>query len=258
MLLMGTKYAAIQVEPNAPIHRMMVAIGYLKLQSVRHKVTSAWNLELARAMVCGVLVLTSTPGAHIQHAEPVGNVFKQASEHFDAKVRVLREASLGPSDSGYNIDDVNAVVLQTSSEIMARIPADDSPLKSYVQRRLPKQVEGTELSVAKHEGDNIFSQLRSLLDTLTALQSLRLNLQINSSPPHALFELVPLSGTRLSSATNGLLTNVYRGEYQYTLTKAGYKTISFTINFIDRSGRVLDCNLVLTSDSQNALPCAFN
>jgi hypothetical protein len=141
---------------------------------------------------------------------------------------------------------------------MAGIPPDDSPLKSYVQRKLPKQVEGAELSVAKPEGDNIFAKLRSLLNTLTALPSFRLNLQINSSPSRALFELVPPSGTRLSATTNGLLTNIYRGEYQYSLTKAGYKTISFTINFIDRSGRVLDCNLVLNSDSQNALPCAFN
>jgi hypothetical protein len=51
------------------------------------------------------------------------------------------------------------------------------------------------------------------------------------------------------------LTNLYRGEYEYSLTKNGYKPVRGTIDFIERSGKTLECELFSKSDSQEALPC---
>jgi hypothetical protein len=203
------------------------------------------------------ICLQATSATHPQRKELTGEVFKPVVTQLNANLDSLHAVSLSSDEVGYNVDDVNAVLSQVHDEVTARIPPDDAPLRKYVENRLPSRVASAIPQVERQYANSLFDQVKKLLNSLTALPSFTLNLQVNSSPPRALFELVPPSGVHLSTATNSSITNIYRGEYQYVVTKAGFKTATFTVNFIDRAGTTLDCDLIENSLAQSALPCAL-
>jgi hypothetical protein len=215
------------------------------------------NVCLMPTLVSIALCLQATPANNTKHNEITGETFKPVLLHLNSNLDALHAASLGPDSAGYNVDDVNSVLSQVRDEVIARIPSDDIPLKKYVEQKLPSKIESTVPQVERSYANSIFDQLKNLLDSLTSLPSLTLNLQVNSSPSQALFELVPSSGVHLSTTTNSSITNIYRGEYQYVVTKAGFKTVTWTLNFVDRAGSTLDCNLIASSAKQNALPCTL-
>ena len=153
---------------------------------------------------------------------------------------------------GYNPADVNATLQQTKDATLSSIPPKDKPLRVYVERSFPEPVNDS-TPVQRDVVENRFSLVRELLAKLSRLDSFRLNLTVNTRPPNARFELVPRVGTHLTSTTNSRLTNVYRGEYDYTITKAGYKRVHETINFIERAGSILECELQPDPGPEEAL-----
>ena len=158
---------------------------------------------------------------------------------------------------GYNPADVNATLQQTKDATLASIPPKDKPLRGYVERSFPEPVDASAPAVQRDVVENRFSLVRELLAKLSRLDSFRLNLTVNTRPSNARFELVPRVGTHITSTTNSRLTNIYRGEYDYTITKAGYKRVRETINFIERAGSILECDLQPDPGPEEALPCNF-
>lgn len=182
------------------------------------------------------------------------DAFKPIQADFESKLKVLQASDLGP-ENRFNADDVNTIVADTSEKIIKKLPPDDAPLIYYVRHKTPKPVDSEKVFVAKSEAESKFSALKDLLSKLSSLPSFQLDLTINTTPEKANFELIPPVGSRLSAATNTTLTNLYRGEYEYSLTKNGYKPVRGTIDFIERSGKILECELFSQSESQEALPC---
>ena len=184
----------------------------------------------------------------------VGARFESVKSTFEREINGLPRIR---GENGYNPADVNAALRRTKDATLSPIPLKDKPLRSYVERSFPGPVDESAEVVQKEEVEKRFSLVRELLAKLSHLDSFRFDLTVNTSPPKARFELVPRVGTSISSTTNSRLTNIYRGEYDYNITKAGYKRIHETINFIDRSGSVLECELQPDSGSEEALPCKF-
>lgn len=160
-------------------------------------------------------------------------------------------------EDAYDTASVNAALRKTKQATLAPIPVQDKPLREYVERSFPPQVDEKVDVVPKAEAESRFSIVRELLAKLSHLDSFRFNLTVNTTPPNARFELVPRVGAHISTATNSRLTNVYRGEYDYYIKKAGFKAIHETISFIERSGTVLDCQLQPEASPDDALPCKF-
>ena len=159
--------------------------------------------------------------------------------------------------NSYPSANVNIALQRAKKATLAPIPVKDKPLRGYVERSFPQPVDEKNDTVPKEEAEQRFSLIRELLAKLSHLDSFRLDLTVNSNPSKARFELVPHSGTRITSMTNSRVTNVYRGEYDYYVTKAGYKQIHETINFIDRAGTVLECELQPQNGVEDPLPCNF-
>lgn len=212
--------------------------------------------------MCWLLVSTGlVPGAHSQQPlaqqlpkEPVGARFESVQMDFEKDIQRIPKNREG---NAYPAANVNAALQRTKNATLAPIPLKDKPLRGYVERSFPSPVDERDETVPKEEVDKRFSLIRELLAKLARLDSFRLDLTVSSNPSKARFELVPHSGTRITSTTNSRVTNVYRGEYEYFVTKAGYKQIHETINFIDRAGTVLECELQPDSGAEDPLPCNF-
>jgi hypothetical protein len=184
----------------------------------------------------------------------VGARFDSVKTDFESEINHLPRIRVANS---YSSSDVNAALQKTKNATLAPIPPDDKPLRGYVEHTFPAPVDESNEVVKKEEVESRFSLVRELLAKLSRLDSFRLDLTVNTNPSKARFELVPRVGEHLASTTNSRLTNVYRGEYDYYITKAGYKRVHETINFIDRSGSTLQCELQPDASPEEALPCDF-
>jgi hypothetical protein len=183
-----------------------------------------------------------------------GAQFASIKSAFEADAETLTKTR---GVDGYNPADVNATLQQTKDATLASIPPKDKPLRGYVERSFPEPVDSSAPAVQKEVVESRFGLVRELLAKLSRLDSFRLDLTVNTRPSIARFELVPRVGTHITSTTNSRLTNVYRGEYDYTITKAGYKRVHETINFIERAGSILECDLQPDPGAEDALPCNF-
>jgi hypothetical protein len=159
----------------------------------------------------------------------------------------------------YRIHDVNELIQQIRGETLGGVPGDDLPLRRYVEHTFPNLLPVSPTGSAS-EGDvrRVVEKANAVLKRLTALPTFRFDLDVISKPARAHFELIPPMGTSLVTTTNDKLTNIYRGEYEYEVRKAGYKTIHVNINFIDRSGNRLDCDLEPQSHKGEPFACRFN
>jgi len=202
------------------------------------------------------LFLFLTPGFAVTQSPTgpnVGEGFVPLLNSFEAELNILVEPERG--ERCCDPKKVNAVLGKTRTDILQLIPADDAPLRRYAEQSMPAPLdESTELA-RKQDVESVGAKVRGLLSKLTSLNSYRLDLTITTKPQKARFELFVSGLSRISTTTNDRLSNVYRGEYEYTVEKKGYKSVRETINFIDRAGNTLVCELVRDPDPQPALPC---
>jgi hypothetical protein len=173
---------------------------------------------------------------------------------FSAGLNLLQPSELGEADH-YNSSDVNLVLGRTAADILSQVPEGDLPLAAYVQRRLPAPVDPSRTFISKSEADTRFALLKELLSKLAALPAFLMNMMVVTRPPRAFFELKSAGGKHIETTTDDELTNVYRGEYEYTVSKQGYKSVHASIDLIDRAGSLLSCELLPEDDPQAALPC---
>jgi hypothetical protein len=183
--------------------------------------------------------------------------FGPVLSNLQSDLRVLHERDRGDPATAYSTSDVNFILSGIRTDSFARIPPDDEPLRQYLARRLPEPIEDLESSgfVPKERAESFFESIKDVLTKLMKVHSFVIDIKVASTPSQARFELVPTMGASISTTTNDTITNVYRGEYTYVISKAGYKEVTEHLNFIERSGTTLECQLLLTSDEQSALPC---
>ena len=183
----------------------------------------------------------------------VGESFVAVRDSFEAELSILVEPERG--ERCCNPKKINAVLGKTKTDILQKIPVDDTPLRHYAEQSMPAPLDESAESVPKEDVESVGAKMKALLSKLTSLQTYRLDLTITTKPQKARFELVVSGLSRISTTTNDRLSNVYRGEYEYRVEKKGYKPVRDTINFIDRAGNTLVCELVPDPDPQPALPC---
>jgi hypothetical protein len=208
---------------------------------------------LAPFAACLSLILPPVQ-AQERSKSAVGVEFQSVKSVFEAEVNDLNTRVRG-GKKGYNPSDVNTILQRTKDATVARIPNDDKPLRGYIDRTFPSPVDYSTAVVPREDVERRFSLVQMLLTKLSRLDSFHLDLTVNTRPPDARFELIPEIGNPSSTATDGQLTNIYRGEYTYRVIKHGFKRIEEHINFIDLSGSTLECKLQPDPGPENAIPC---
>jgi hypothetical protein len=156
----------------------------------------------------------------------------------------------------YRTKDVNELLRQTEKRILEAVPDDNVPLQRYIDHGFPSSLPTSPNGFAlEPDVIRVAAEVNAVFKKLESLSAFRFDLTVSSKPSEAAFELISSVGPSIKTTTNDTLTNIYRGEYDYQLTKAGYKPIRETINFIDRAGTQLDCVLKSASSRAEALPC---
>ncbi len=213
------------------------------------------HTRIAAILLTWICSLSVVVMSQSKTAPAVGTRFAALKSSFEMQAETLGKTR--GIDDGYNPGDVNSALQQTKAATLASIPQNDKPLRGYVERSFPEPVSESAPVAQRDEVEKRFGVVRELLSKLSHLDSFRLDLTVNTQPASARFELVPRVGSRLTSTTNSRLSNIYRGEYDYYVSKAGYKQIHETINFIERAGSTLECELQPVSGQEEALPCNF-
>lgn len=113
--------------------------------------------------------------------------------------------------------------------------------------------------------DNVLSRLRLLvgdaIDPLGAPKpllrfSLTLNLRVLTLPQGAEVAIQPAyGGQKHTTTSDAVFSNIYRGLYEYSVTRTGFKPIKGPLNLVDDSRGILECTLHATGDAQDATPC---
>lgn len=102
---------------------------------------------------------------------------------------------------------------------------------------------------AFNKASSFIAGLRSKFGGFGAQDSdLSVDLNVTSEPDQALLQLVAGSETR-ETRTNNAMPNVFRGLYDYTIKKNGFKTGAGKINLIDGEGHLIQCTLVSSNNS---------
>lgn len=154
--------------------------------------------------------------------------------------------------------DFNTLLERTRGAIDKDIPPENAPLRAYVDKRLPPLLTGGGRSVPAREATDAIQTIRALFQKLDQVKQFTMDLTIKSVPSGALAELSPAAGNKVATTTDETITNLYRGEYDYVVRKAGYKDVKNRENFIDRAGTVLECDLVKKESPDDSTPCRLH
>jgi len=166
-----------------------------------------------------------------------------------------------PAPSGalptYPAGDLNSILAGTRQQLLNSIPPDAAPLRAYVMQNFPTSVVGIPpgKQIDMRTCGPYINSANDVLSALKSVSAYRLDLILDSRPAGAVFELTPVAGDKLTRASRGTLTNVWRGVYNYTVVRDGEKTITGSINLVREKGNLLRCSFVHASSPGPPLPC---
>jgi hypothetical protein len=186
-----------------------------------------------------------------------------------AELRKLPLEYFGYYDDWYDSYQFYSAVEQSHSQIINGL---DKPellaLRSYVNAyfealndTMPARTSfpvGARVSIMvgvhKPEADTVFQRIQDLLQKLTHLDPLAVNLDISSEPKGADFaiQVGQNSDTNRGLNTNGQIPGVWRGLYTATIKMSGYKPRTFQLDLVDDSRGKLACILVPSDDQTGA------
>jgi serine/threonine protein kinase len=202
----------------------------------------------------------------------LGRATELAQQDLEQSFNSIKPMSVKRSDGTFaNGYDGNAVMDVARSEQM-RLTQDLSAsefvaLRIYIIEKYPVPKPENLDKIAVVKGNFVISeqsktgvQLANIafIDKLSSLSQqgkLSINLTINSSPDQASYEMWASGAFHRTTSTNNSIDNVWRGLYKYSLTKSGYKPIEDSLNLVDSNGRVLNCQLNITSEQDGPHPC---
>lgn len=157
----------------------------------------------------------------------------------------------------YPAGELDSILAVTRQQLLDSLPPDAGPLRAYVLENFPASIPNVphNKQIDMRVYGPYLASANDLLNTLKSVSAYRLDLIVDSTPAGALFELTPVTGAKLTRASRGTLSNVWRGVYNYTVIKDGQKTITGTLNLVREKGNLLRCNLMAASSTATTLPC---
>jgi hypothetical protein len=146
----------------------------------------------------------------------------------------------------YKAEVVTTSLGSLRSDILARIPPGDEPLKQYIEARFPRTpatqtgyISEDDLKLVNGEAEGLVMELRSM-------EGFTVDLMVRSSPRNATFTYVPAfqKENELSIQTDDTIQQMWRGPYVSTVQVEGYWPVTSKFNTVSQKGDVLECTLV--------------
>jgi hypothetical protein len=130
-------------------------------------------------------------------------------------------------------------------------------LRSYVDLNFPdlRREDVVQFSAAPEGGavdkrtfDATVERVKSLVNTLRNLSPLAIRLRVTTIPDGATVTVKPLLGSRTRQAlSNGDFVNLYRGLYEYRITRSGYVPVEGELDLVDDPRDLLECSIAIAT-----------
>lgn len=175
---------------------------------------------------------------------------RRVADQFQWRTRYYQE-------NAYPAGELDSILAVTRQQLLDSLPPDAGPLRAYVLANFPATIPNVphNKQIDMRVCGPYLTSANDLLNTLKSVSAYRLDLIVDSEPAGALFELTPVTGDKLTRASRGTLSNVWRGVYNYTAVKDGEKPIRGTLNLVREKGNLLRCTFVRASSTATVLPC---
>jgi len=237
--------------------------------------TMMWRL--LGALVCVASLLPGIAEGGMDDKE-VRSRLRNAALRAETSLRTsqaqLKTFTVANDISGYKASEV-AASLHSAKAAAEEFLSDDqlAPFRSYLNVYFPAPTE-------KDKGEVIYAQelvLISVRSTMalyanayTVTAKLRafdesatgrfppvsLDLEVVTRPSGAVVTLQPtIDGRPNSTTSDSWFKNLYRGYYNYSVRKSGFKHIRAFVNLIDDQSPILECSLTPLDTPDDATPC---
>jgi len=214
------------------------------------------------------LLLAARP---LSAQEPERAVVLRAVEEasgYLSRPRVLSFAPDEPVDwTPLVFEDARRYLFRVRLVLLRELGASDDleALRSYVDINFPDLAASDALQfswapdggvIEQQQFDSVVARVRDFLARLRTLSPLALHLTVRTDPDGARVAVKPLLGTRTrETLSNGEFPNLYRGLYEYRVTRQGFETVVGELDLVDDPREVLVCTMTSPGQERPTL-CA--
>lgn len=157
-------------------------------------------------------------------------------------------------------DSLQATLASRLEEARKEIPADDrhAPARAYLDQ-LERRTQDQLPTLASADGSIALADAIEVIEEVQvayamSMEAWPINLDLRSIPAQAIVELRALASAPLAFTTD-TRREIIRGWFDYTVRKAGYKTVEGKdLNLVWAEG-IFTCHLVPEDSPQEPLPC---
>ena len=234
---------AAGARPNAAAQKTPAAIGD------RNSTYTHATLEVAPPRVAFADVLqtyhASIAASAAEVAKPPSPKAKAAAktEKVPAEQNNKAKATI---QQNYKAEVVNTSLGSLKSDIMAKIPPGDEPLKQYIEARFPHTPATQTGYISEDDLKSVNGETEGLVMELRSMEGFTVDLKVKSTPHNARFTYIPAfqKDTELSIQTDDTIQQMWRGPYVSTVQAEGYWPVATKFNTVSQKGDVLECTLV--------------
>jgi len=194
-------------------------------------------LQTYHASITAAAEVAKPASPKTKAAAKIGSEKVPAEQNSKAKATVQQN---------YKAEMVTTSLASLRSDILARIPAGDEPLKRYIEARFPRTPATQTGYISEDALKSVNGEAEGLVMELRSMEGFTVDLMVRSSPRNARFTYVPAfqKENELSIQTDDTIQQMWRGPYVSTTQVEGYWPVTSKFNTVSQKGSVLECTLV--------------
>jgi hypothetical protein len=154
----------------------------------------------------------------------------------------------------YEAEAAEASLVSLKVDMLAKVPANDKPLKRYIEARFPSTPPARNGYISESDMESTNEAAEGLVMELRSLEGFAVDLKVTANAEHARFSYVgafdPDGRDELSIYTDNTIPQMWRGPYAYTATKKGFWPVKDTFNTVSQKGNTMECTLVSTKEPE--------
>jgi|GEM_PF-3607720 len=177
---------------------------------------------------------------------------------FEAKSQMHKVQTLS-GEGGYSLVEFRATITSTKEELLTNLAGDNlAPMRAYVASRFPDEhpktiQDQTGEIVPLPEVEQALGTIRDIIEKVKADALTIVDMQITTKPVGARAVLsVDGGSTPRETISNNSIHNLYRGRYNYIVTKVGFKDAVGLLDLVDEPGTILECSMARLAEPESS------
>jgi hypothetical protein len=182
-------------------------------------------------------------------------------DHFETQVAPLLPIDVPGEVEGLHRTDAHSSLAPShgsSSRVRTRGPRSRGYSEARVEGSGSRQSDANAKTIDNATSRNLLGAILSIFDALLKMPSFTLDVRIQSVPiTGAEFRLAPqlYEEGGIDGRTNMDVHNIFRGKWNYTVTKKGYRARQGQFDLVREDRRVLQCVYDEKEDEESSAHC---